>query len=168
MGMLLMASFFEIDVYAAPRRLRAAAYKHATAHAAAAEACLSLALRWATATRRPLERGLCLQLAPQLRGVQAALSGLCEALASAVEQRAPPNAVVAALQQLEGSWQELDKVAAATVSTPHAAFSFAVMHRVLCIAAAKVRVPRPTGTLQGSEPCLQHGPPATVTPQVHA
>ncbi len=139
MGLLLMVSFFEAEVYAAPRRLRAGAYKRATTQAAAAETCLSLALRWAAANRRPLDRGLCRQLAPQLRAMQVAVAGLCEALAGAVEQWAPAStAVVAALEQLERRRQELSAAAAATASTPAAAVSFALARGVLYLAATKV------------------------------
>lgn len=138
--MLLLGSLFEVDVYAAPRRLRAGAYKRATAQAAAAETCLSLALRWAAGTRRPLDRGLCRQLAPQLRAMQAAVGGLCEALARAVEQREQAStALVAALDQLERCRQELNAAAAATAATPAAAVSFAVVRGALYLVATKVR-----------------------------
>lgn len=139
MGLLLALSRLEVDVYAAPRRLPAGAYKRAVAAAAAAETGLAPLLRYLTRASRPLDRSLAHTLAPQLRALQAALVSCCEALASAVEGQ-PFAGALAALADLEAARDALNR-AAASAATPsaEAAIAFSVLRGNMYLVASKVR-----------------------------
>lgn len=79
------------------------AYKQAAAAAEDANTCLGMVLEALTGDRDPpFDLSLCRQLAPQLRRLQAALAGCCDALAAAVEGAAPFEAALGRLAELEG------------------------------------------------------------------
>lgn len=84
-------------------------YKRAKGLASEANTCLSLALRWLAGRpgeprSRELDLGLCHQVAPQLRAVQAALAACCEGLAAAIEDAAPFAAALGSLRELDSRW----------------------------------------------------------------
>ncbi|KAL4420527.1 hypothetical protein ABPG75_010183 [Micractinium tetrahymenae] len=139
-GMLLLVSRVEIDLYQKPRRLNAKAYKQAAAAAEDADTCLAIMLEALSGNRaKPFDLSLCRQLAPQLRGLQAALAGCCEALAATVEGRLLFGEALQRLAELESSRAALSAAAAGAGGSSEAAVVFSVLRGLLLVSATKVR-----------------------------
>lgn len=152
---LLGISRLEVDVYRRPHRLPAQPYSRATALAAGcATALVPLVRRLARHAGTPLVAGaavppsspldlsMCRALAPQLRGLQAALAACCDALAGVVEQQQPFSGTLACLAELEAAWAALDAAALAAVAaagSTRAAMIFRMIRGHLFLVASKVR-----------------------------
>lgn len=153
-GQLLGIARLEVDVYRRPHRLPVPSYRRAVALAAAGVTGLAPLVRRlsrnagtpavagvALPPSTPLELSVCRALAPQLRGLQAALAASCDALAGVVEQRQPFSSALACLAGLEAAWAALDAAALPGVAAAgvRAAVAFRMIRGHLFLVASKVR-----------------------------
>lgn len=144
----------EVDVYCRPRRLPVPPYRRAAALAAACVTGLAPLVRGllrnagipavagvALPPSAPLDLGVCRALAPQLRGLQAAIAACCEALAGVVEQRQPFHDALACLAELEAAWVALDAAALPVVVAAgvRASITFRMIRGHLFLVVSRVR-----------------------------
>ena len=155
---LLGLARLEVDVYRRPRRLPVPPYRRAAALAAACVTGLAPLVRRllrnagtpgeagvALPPSAPLELSVCQALAPQLRGLQAAVAACCDALAGVVEQQQPFHGALACLAELETAWAALDAAAlpAVVAAGGRAAVNFRMVRGYLCLVVSRVRRRRP-------------------------